>query len=119
VEFEELERVTVPVAKLERPDAAGGAGQAGRAQAISDRRIALSILSRMARGLTADASWRQRVRPLKGSPMKSLLALLAIAIGVAAIVLGGIDDAPGAQLLGALLLVGVGAAWLFRRAARK
>jgi hypothetical protein len=32
--------------------------------------------------------------------MKSLLALLAIAIGLAVIVLGGIDDAPGAQILG-------------------
>ena len=51
--------------------------------------------------------------------MKSLLAILAIAIGVAAIVLGGIDDAPGPQLLGVLLVVGVGSAWLFRRAARK
>lgn len=90
-----------------------------RAQATSDRRIALSILSRMAHGLTADASWRRRVRPLKGSPMKSLLAILAVAIGVAAIVLGGIDDAPGPQLLGVLLVVGVGSAWLFRRAARK
>jgi hypothetical protein len=51
--------------------------------------------------------------------MKSLLAILAIAIGMAAIVLGGIDDAPGAQLLGIVLVVGVGSAWLFRRAARK
>jgi hypothetical protein len=83
-----------------------------RAQGTSDRRIALSILSRLARGLTADASWRRRVRPLKGSPMKSLLAILAIAIAVAAIVLGGIDDAPGPQLLGVLLVVGVGSAWL-------
>ena len=89
-----------------------------RARGTSDRRIALSVLSRMARGLTADASWR-RVRPLKGSPMKSLLAVLAIAIGVAAIVLGGIDDAPGPQLLGVLLIVGVGSAWLYRRAARR
>ena len=90
-----------------------------RAQGTSDRPIARSILSRMARGLTADASWRRRVRPLKGSPMKSLLAILAIAIGVAAIVLGGIDDAPGPQLLGVLLIVGVGSAWLLRRPPRK
>jgi hypothetical protein len=89
-----------------------------RAQGASDRRIALSILSRIARGLTADASWRRRVRPLKGSPMKPLLAIVAIAIGVAAIVVGGIDDAPGPQLLGVLLVVGVGSAWLFRRAAQ-
>jgi predicted exporter len=52
--------------------------------------------------------------------MKSLLAILAIAIGVAAIVLGGIDDAPGPQLLGVLLVVGVGSTWwLFRRTARR
>jgi hypothetical protein len=51
--------------------------------------------------------------------MRSLLAILAIATGVAAIVLGGIDDAPGPQLLGVLLSVGVGSAWLFRRASRK
>ena len=51
--------------------------------------------------------------------MKPLLAILAIAIGVAAIVLGGIDDAPGPQLLGVLLVVGVGSTWLFRRTARK
>jgi hypothetical protein len=50
--------------------------------------------------------------------MKSLLAILAIAMGVAAIVLGGIDDAPGPQLLGVLLVVGVGSAWLFRRRAQ-
>jgi hypothetical protein len=90
-----------------------------RAHGTKDRRIALSILSRMARGLTADASWRRRVRPRKGSLVKSLLAILAIAIGVAAIVLGGIDDAPGAQLLGILLILGVGSAWFFRRPARK
>ena len=72
----------------------------------SDRRIALSILSRMARGLTADASWRRRVRPPKGNPMKPLLAVLAAALGVAAIVLGGADDSPGLQLLGVLFVVG-------------
>ena len=33
-----------------------------RAQGSSDRRIALGVLSRMARGLAADASWRMRNR---------------------------------------------------------
>jgi membrane protein implicated in regulation of membrane protease activity len=51
--------------------------------------------------------------------MKPLPAIGAIVIGVAAIVVGGIDDAPGPQLLGVLLIVGVGSAWLFRRAARR
>lgn len=39
-----------------------------RVHGISDRRLALSILSPMARGLAADASWRRRVRPRKGDP---------------------------------------------------
>lgn len=92
----------------------------GRAHQASDRRIALSILSRMARGLAADVSWRRWARPVKGSPMKALLAILAIAFGAAGIVLGGMDDAPGAQLMGILLIAGVGSTWLYRRrAARK
>jgi hypothetical protein len=77
-----------------------------RADGTSDRRIALSIVSRMVRGLRADASWRRRVRPLNGDPMKPLLAILATGIGVAAIVLGEADDSPGLQLLGVLLVVG-------------
>lgn len=82
-----------------------------RAHGASDRRIALSILSRMARGLAADAAWRRRVRPRKGTSMKPLLgivavAILATALGVAAIVLGEADDSPGLQLLGGLLVVG-------------
>lgn len=82
-----------------------------RARGTSDRRIALSILSRMARGLTADASWRRRVRPLKGDPMKPLVAILAAALGVAAIgvvaiMRGESGDAPELVLLGILLIVG-------------
>lgn len=83
-----------------------------RARGTSDRRIALSILSRMARGLTADASWRRRVRPPRGDLMKPVLAVvvllgvLATAVGVAAIVYGEADDAPGLQLLGVLFIVG-------------
>ncbi|MBA3407464.1 MAG: hypothetical protein H0U06_05285 [Solirubrobacterales bacterium] len=85
-----------------------------RARGTSDRRIASSILSRMARGLTADASWRRWVRPLKplkGDPMKPLVGILATvilvtAIGVAAIVLGEAGDAPELQLLGVLFVVG-------------
>jgi hypothetical protein len=41
--------------------------------------------------------------------MKPLLALLVIALGVAAIVLGGADDSPGLQGLGLLLVVGASA----------
>jgi hypothetical protein len=38
--------------------------------------------------------------------MKPLLALLAVALGVAAMVLGEADDSPGLQGLGLLLIVG-------------
>jgi hypothetical protein len=38
--------------------------------------------------------------------MKYLVAILAIAIGVAAIVAGGVDDSPGAQLIGVVIIVG-------------
>jgi hypothetical protein len=38
--------------------------------------------------------------------MKYLAVILAIALGVAAIVYGEADDSPGAQLLGVLLVVG-------------
>ena len=82
-----------------------------RARGTSDRRIALSILSRMARGMTADVSWRRRIRPLKGDPMKRFVPFLATAlapatIGVFSIVWGESDDAPGLVMLGLLLIVG-------------
>jgi drug/metabolite transporter (DMT)-like permease len=38
--------------------------------------------------------------------MRTLLTALVIAIGVAAVVLGGADDSPGLQLLGAVIVVG-------------
>jgi hypothetical protein len=76
-----------------------------RARGTSDRRIALNILSRMARGMTADASWRRRVRALKGDPMKLLVAVLVAALGVAVAIYAGQDDAPGGVLIGMLLIV--------------
>jgi hypothetical protein len=82
-----------------------------RARATSDRHIALSILSRMARGMTADVSWRRRVRPLKGDVIKRFVTILAPVLvvvtgGVAAIAYGEADDAPGLVLLGILVIVG-------------
>jgi hypothetical protein len=137
-----------------------------RAHGASDRRIALSIASRMVRGLAADASWRRSapkdavnmsrsayrsgVRialatacillvPLVAmqitdevnwslgdfvfagallggtgllleravrKPGKVVYRAAAVAIGVAAIVLGEADDAPGLVLFGGLLIVG-------------
>jgi hypothetical protein len=38
--------------------------------------------------------------------MKYVVAILAIAIGVAGVVAGGLDDSPGAQLLCVVLIVG-------------
>jgi hypothetical protein len=81
-----------------------------RARGASDRHIALSILSRMTRGLIADVSWRRQIRPLKGDLMKSFPVLApvsgVVAIGVAAIVFGETGDAPGLVLLGLLFIVG-------------
>lgn len=81
-----------------------------RARAMSDRHITLSILSRMARGMTADVSWRRRVRSMKGDLMKRFAILVpvvgAVAVGVAAILFGEADDAPGLVLLGILLIGG-------------
>ena len=81
-----------------------------RSLGADDRRIALGILSRMARGLFADAVWRRRSRPAKGSLMKPVLTILVvaagIALGVAAMVLGEADDSPGLQGIGLLLIIG-------------
>jgi hypothetical protein len=81
-----------------------------RAGGTSDRQIALSILSRMTRGLVADVSWRRQIQPLKGDLMKSIPILApvvgVVALGVAAIVFGEADDAPGLVLLGLLFIVG-------------
>jgi hypothetical protein len=38
--------------------------------------------------------------------MKYLVAILAIAIGVAALVAGGADDSPGFQLMGLVIILG-------------
>jgi heme A synthase len=82
-----------------------------RTHGTSDRRLALSILSRVARGTAADAAWRRQVRARRGIPMKSLLLILVTAIfagviGAAAVVYGEGDDSPGLQLIGVLFLVG-------------
>jgi hypothetical protein len=38
--------------------------------------------------------------------MKYLVAILAVALGVAAIIYGGADDSPGLQLIGVLIIDG-------------
>ena len=82
-----------------------------QARGTGDRRIALGVLSRMVRGLAADASWRNRIRPWRRDIMKSPAANLAAAtalaaVGVLAFLYGGYDDSPGLQLIGVLLVVG-------------
>ena len=79
-----------------------------RARGTRDVRIALSILSRMVRGFTADISWRRRVRTREGDAMKRLvpilIAVLGVVIGVPAMLYGNADDSPGLVLLGLLLI---------------
>lgn len=97
-----------------------------RAASRSDRLIALSILSRAARGLPADTSWRRQVQQTKGNSVAArkdtakqvltiIVALLLAAIGIAGIVYGEADDSPGGQLIGVLLVIG--AIWLGVRTA--
>ncbi|XTZ15557.1 hypothetical protein ACQSSU_29805 [Micromonospora echinospora] len=50
--------------------------------------------------------------------VSAVVALLAVALGVAGIVLGEADDSPGLQLLGALLVVGA-VGWGVRLARRR
>jgi hypothetical protein len=76
-----------------------------RASGTSDSRIALSILSRMARGMPADISWRRWAQPSRGDFMKPFLALVAAALGIAVIAL--VLDSPLLVLLSVLLLGGV------------
>lgn len=82
-----------------------------RALGTSDRRIALGVLSRMVRGLAADAVWRGRIRPWREDLMKSIAVRLALAlaiatVGVLAMVHAQNDDAPGLGLIGILLIIG-------------
>jgi hypothetical protein len=82
-----------------------------QARGTGDGRIALGVLSRMVRGLAADASWRNRIRPWRKDIMKSSAVKLAAAVamatvGVLAFLYGGYDDSPGLQLIGVLLVVG-------------
>ena len=49
--------------------------------------------------------------------MKYLVPILVFVLGIAAVVAGGADDAPGAQLIGVVLVVG--AVVLGVRAARR
>jgi hypothetical protein len=75
-----------------------------RAAGTDERRIALDVLARMARGLPADALWRRSQRP--GGLVKLLLAAGILALGLTTMGLAQADDAPGLGLIGILLIVG-------------
>lgn len=77
-----------------------------RARGTSDRRIALDILSRMARGMTADLAWRRRDRSVKGDVVKPFVAVLAAALAVAAIAF--VLDSPIILLASIALIVADG-----------
>jgi hypothetical protein len=74
-----------------------------RALGTSDQRIALAIVSRMARGVPADLAWRRHVRTSKGDVMKPLVALLAAALVTAVVAL--VLDSPVLVLLAILVIV--------------
>jgi hypothetical protein len=76
-----------------------------KARGEGDTRTAIGVLSRMARGIPADISWRHHLRPLKGAPMKPFVALFALAMGAAALAL--VFDAPLLILL-SVGLIGAG-----------
>jgi hypothetical protein len=75
-----------------------------RAAGTPDRTIALAVLSRLVRGLPADALWRRSQRP--GGLVKLLLAVLILALGLTTMALAQADDAPGLGLIGILLIAG-------------
>ncbi|GAA1041875.1 hypothetical protein GCM10009557_66620 [Virgisporangium ochraceum] len=90
-----------------------------RACGTSDRRTALSVLSRLVRGVAADTVWRHRVRPWIGDLMKTIaIAVVVIAIGVAAMAYAQEDDSPGLGMIGLVLIlgsIGVTARSVYRR----
>jgi hypothetical protein len=68
-----------------------------------DSRIATAVVSRMARGMTADVTWRWRAQPTKGDFMKPLIALLVVGLAVAAVAF--VADSP-LLLLASVAVIG-------------
>jgi len=80
-----------------------------RARGTDEGLIALGVGSRVVPGMVADASWRRHVQPSQGHHMhllRTLIALVVAAIGVAAVMYGESGDAPELALLGMLLVAG-------------
>lgn len=83
-----------------------------RAVGTADPRIAISLLSRMARGMPADLSWRRHLHPMQGDLMrddltKPLIAVLVAALGIAALAL--VLDSPALVLVAITVIVGISA----------
>jgi hypothetical protein len=93
-----------------------------RAHGTGDRRIALSILSRMVRGLPADASWRSRQAP-DPAARRSLIGIMlaaAFLLSVPLVAMQVTDEVawgPGDFVVAGALIVGTGL--LLRAAVRK
>jgi hypothetical protein len=81
-----------------------------RARGTSDRRIALSILSRMIRGLAADASWRGQHNPAYRSTIRIVLAaafILSLPL-LAMLITDEVDWGVADFVFAGVLLVGTG-----------
>jgi hypothetical protein len=81
-----------------------------RARGTSDRRIALSILSRMIRGVAADASWRGQHNPAYRSTIRIVLAaafILSLPL-LAMLITDAVDWGVADFAFAGVLLVGTG-----------
>ncbi|WP_154402878.1 hypothetical protein [Nocardioides speluncae] len=90
-----------------------------RARGVSDRRIALSILSRMVRGLAADTAWRAEL--LTGDPMERVPAALpplGLGLLVAAVITVGVMPLVGGGAPIAGVVVGLAAGLIYARRRR-
>ena len=74
-----------------------------RGRKIGEWRIALGLMSRMARGMADDIAWKTRARPVKGDLLKPFVLVLGVAIGVAFLAL--VLDSP-LLVLASVALIG-------------
>jgi hypothetical protein len=91
----------------------------GRALGTSDRRVAVEVLWRMVRGMSADLVWRRQHRPVRGDLMKPYVAILGAALLFAALALA--FDSPILVMIAVALVVadGIGVFLVGARAAQQ
>lgn len=80
-----------------------------RARGTAGVLIALHVLSRLVRGLPADAAWRREIQSRQGHPLmlfRTLIALFFAGLGVTAAMAGESGDSPGLALIGMVLVAG-------------